>query len=286
MCLIIVAYGLDPSDYPFVVAANRDEFYERPTSKAQFWGPEKKGALILAGKDLQAGGTWLGIKPTQSSFRFAAVTNYREVSKQTKDDKETTKRSRGALVTAFLTSDVTANDFLLGVQEHASSYAGFNLLVGDTNGLWYFSNRGDQGLRKLEPGRVYGLCNRLLDDPWPKVLRSKHGMSVVMKEINACTKEEAIGRLFRLLRDTAKAPTDQLPTDTGHSQDIEKLFSSVFIESDWYGTRASTVFMVQASPEEDSQCLFTCSFSERSFGADGKYLGDVNEEFKVKSAFS
>ena len=234
--------------------------------------------MILAGRDLEAGGTWLGISKS-SSFRFAAVTNYREVSQH----KTSKKRSRGDLVTGFLGSNLPASDFLIQeVQEHASKYAGFNLLVGDNPGLWYYSNRGNQNARKLERGRVYGLCNRLLDDPWPKVVRSRHDMSALMKDVATCesTKEEMPQRLFRMLRDTTKAPTKQLPKDTGHSQEVEKLFSSIFIKSDWYGTRSCTVLMAR---RKDSDDTFTCSFSERSFEAEGKFVGEVNEEFDAKS---
>lgn len=308
MCLIIIAYQCTP-EFSLVLAANRDEFYDRPSSMAHVWSPrrgfytgkgdgdgdEKPSTPILAGKDLQAGGTWLGVGG-KGTFRFAAVTNYREPPADIPPDK---RRSRGGLVSEFLVSDVDARDYLKAIQEHASCYEGFNLLVGDSSGLWYFSNRdvleGAAAMRKLDPGRVYCMCNRLLDDPWPKVVRTRHDMTTLMRSIHNYSADEAKEKLFRMLRDTTKAPDQDLPKDTGMSQEIEKLFSSIFIESDWYSTRASTLVLIpsaeaavaaestKASPDNEG---LVCSFSERSFGMYGEPLGkdtDVNETFTIDS---
>lgn len=217
-----------------VVAANRDEFYDRPSSTAHVWSPRRgfytggqkgeKPTPILAGKDLQAGGTWLGVGG-KGFFRFAAVTNYREPSR----DLGSKRRSRGELVSEFLVSDIPACDYLKAIQEHASCYEGFNLLAGDSSGLWYFSNRdvqeGAAAIRKLDPGRVYCMCNRLLDDPWPKVVSSRQDMTAFMQNVHNYSTEEAKEKLFRLLRDKKKSARSGPAHGYGHEpRDREALF--------------------------------------------------------------
>lgn len=149
MCLLVLAFRQLPGE-PVLLAANRDEFHDRPAAPAQFW-PE--APRLLAGRDLLAGGTWLGLT---RHGRFAAVTNYREPPRGTAP-----RASRGHLVRDYLLGAATAGDYLRALQRRADDYAGFNLLLGDAGQLWWYSNRGGPPQR-LAPG-VYGLSNALLD---------------------------------------------------------------------------------------------------------------------------
>lgn len=225
MCLILLAWRAHP-DYPLVVAANRDEFFSRPTAKAAPW-PEARG--VLAGRDLQAGGTWLGIGP---GGRFAALTNYRDPASQRPE-----AASRGTLVAGFLTGKESAPAYVARVSADAADYNGFNLICGDGEKLMWFSNVGGAA-RELAPG-VYGLCNHLLDTPWPKVQAAKSAL----REGLAALPDDA--PLFELLRDDGIHPDDDLPR-TGVSLEWERLLSAAFVRAPGYGTRSSTVVTVAA----------------------------------------
>ncbi len=223
MCLVLVAWKSHP-DYPLVVAANRDEFFDRPTQGASFW-PE--APELLAGRDLQAGGTWMGIT---RAGRFAALTNFRDPVSVRAD-----AASRGKLVADFLQERQSAAASLAAVAQKARNYNGFNLLVGDGENLAWFSNVGGAP-RLLEPG-IYGLCNHLLDTPWPKVEAAKSALG----EALAALPDNAV--LFRLLRDDTLHPDDALPR-TGVSLEWERLLSAAFVKAPGYGTRSSTVLAV------------------------------------------
>lgn len=225
MCLILLAWRAHP-DYPLVVAANRDEFFARPTAKAAAW-PDARG--VLAGRDLQAGGTWLGIGP---GGRFAALTNFRDPASQRPD-----AASRGGLVAGFLTGNERAPAYVERIAADAAAYNGFNLLCGDGETLVWFSNVGGAA-RTLEPG-VYGLCNHLLDTPWPKVQAAKSGL----REGLAALPDDA--PLFQLLRDDGIHPDADLPR-TGVSLEWERLLSAAFVRAPGYGTRSSTVVAMAA----------------------------------------
>lgn len=218
MCLIAIAWQAHP-DFPLVVAANRDEWRDRPAAPAHWW-PDHPD--LLAGRDLQAGGTWLGITRGR---RFAAVTNFRDPS-----DRRTSALSRGTLVTAFLLGDEAPAAFLARLAGSASQYNGFNLLVGDGDTLFYFGSREGE-VRAVEPG-VHALSNHLLDEPWPKVQRARAALG------------ESLGDgdepLFAMLSDAAPAPDSQLP-DTGVGLERERMLSPILIAGPDYGTRASTV---------------------------------------------
>ncbi len=229
MCLILFAIRQHP-EYPLVITANRDERYERPTQQLAPW-PE--APQVLAGRDLEAGGSWFGIT---RDGRFAAVTNVREWPPQSG-----WPRSRGTLVSDFLLGSMSAADYAAECTRHDDQYAGFNLLVGDSlnrdgGGLWYCSNRGSDPLRQLQPG-LYGLSNGALGDEWPK---TRAGTTALRAELlRGPTPEE----LLALLGDHTVATDAELP-DTGVGIEMERMLSPRFIASDDYGTRASTALLI------------------------------------------
>ena len=229
MCLILFAYGRHPR-YRLVLAANRDEFYGRPTAAARFWD---EAPDLLAGRDLKGGGTWLGVT---RAGRFAAITNYREPGFH-----EKAAPSRGALVTDFLRGEDEPATYLETLAPTAARYNGFNLLIGDvgmqpTAALGYFSNR-EGHVRMLAPG-LYGLSNHLLNTPWPKVERGKALLEEHLQGNNVDASS-----LLDALDDPAQAPDDLLP-DTGVGLAWERALSPLFIRSPDYGTRASSVLLI------------------------------------------
>ncbi len=226
MCLILVAWRAHP-EFPLVVAANRDEFRARPSIGADFW---KENPDVLAGRDLAAGGTWLGFT---RQGRFAALTNFRDPA-QMRD----TAPSRGALVSNFLLGHDTPDAYISALTSSAAAYNGFNLLVGDGAQLVWYSNMGN-GKRVLEPG-VYGLSNELLDSPWPKVRAAKSALSQSLAELP----DDAA--LFDLLHDDRRHPDAELPR-TGVSLELERMLSAAFISGQDYGTRSSTILMTDVA---------------------------------------
>jgi uncharacterized protein with NRDE domain len=229
MCLIAFAWDAHPA-WRLVVAANRDEFYARPTAPADWWADAPD---VLAGRDLREGGTWMGVT---RAGRFAAVTNFRDPGLH----QLAGAPSRGALVADFLRGSVDAEAYAHDLAGRAAAYNGFNLLVGDEGGLFYVSNR-TPGARRLEPG-VYGLSNHLLDTPWPKVVRAKQAMAGALARADGAGGGWDSG-LWEMLGDRVIAADDDLP-DTGVGAERERLLSPPFIRSDVYGTRASTVLTV------------------------------------------
>lgn len=224
MCLILFANEHHPR-YRLILAANRDEFFERPTEPAAFWKDESG---LLAGRDLKSGGTWLGVTRTR---RFAAVTNYREPRRQKAEAP-----SRGVLVTQFLRGRDDPEAYLHRLARTADRYNGFNLIVGDGETLFYFSNR-EERVRRVEPG-VHGLSNHLLDSPWPKVVQGKAAFA-------AAIEGEAVdpNGLLHLLQDRTYAAEADLP-DTGVGDEWERVLSPIFISTPAYGTRSSTVLTI------------------------------------------
>ena len=248
MCLIVFAWRPDHAQ-PLNVAANRDEFYARPSLPLAQWA---EAPQVYAGRDLEAGGTWLGVG---ANGRFAALTNIRD------PHQPPARKSRGELVARFLTGDMSIDDYLADVAGRSLEYAGFNLLVGNANELWHFNARETEAVM-LPPG-VYGLSNAGLDTPWPKLLKARAALEEVLDD----PQPQA---LLALLNDPQTAPFADLP-DTGVGLATETLLSSVFIASPTYGTRASTALIVQADG--------TRWMVERSFGPYGGHLGEV--EIKI-----
>ena len=252
MCLVLIALDSHP-DYSLILAANRDEFYDRPTAPAAFW---VDAPSVLAGRDLKASGTWLGI---DRHGRFAAVTNYRQGQRES-----AAARSRGSLVSDFLTRDVGALEHVERARKEADLYNGFNLIAGDPWGVFYFSNRQGR-VRHLAPG-VYGLSNHLLDTPWPKVAATKSAFGALLND----GAPELTAELFALLSDRNR-PADALLPSTGVAPEWERLLSSAFIASDDYGTRSSTVVLIG----RDGSMVFV----ERSFGPRGVAGAETRFQF-------
>lgn len=232
MCLIALALGVSP-DWPLVVAGNRDEYHARPTLPLARWQTET-GCTIVSGRDLEAGGTWMGLSP---GGRVALLTNVREPLYRPG------LRSRGGLPVAWLSGRAAATEFLDGLDPQA--YSGFNLVIGDlASGHWHWaSNRvaGGAGVapgwqhRRLDPG-LYGLSNAFLDTPWPKTLKLKQAVRVAL----AGGLQEHV--LWEALADPTPAPEAQLP-DTGVAPEAERHLSSAWVRfpDGRYGTRASTL---------------------------------------------
>jgi len=258
VCLIVLARKASPTTL-LAVAANRDEFFARRTAPAAWWADAPD---VLAGRDLEAGGTWLGVT---RGGRFAALTNFRDASAPKKDGAP----SRGGLAADFLRGGVSAADYAAAVRAVAGRYQGFNLLVSDGAELWSFSNVEGEPER-LAPG-VWGLSNHLLETPWPKVTAARIRLATALGEADGAENLET--RLLDLLEDRAPAPDGELPA-TGLPPEWERALSAAFVELPGYGTRASTALVVGT----DGAVRFT----ERSFGPRGVPLGEVREAFEVR----
>jgi uncharacterized protein with NRDE domain len=225
MCLIVFAYNVHPS-YRLILAANRDEFYERPSAPADFWEGQPQ---VLAGRDIKEGGTWLGVT---KKGKFAAITNYRDPASWKNDAP-----SRGKLVSSYISGKQNADNYLKKIFRQTDKYNGFNMILGDGSDVFVFSNRGEK--QKLKPG-IYGLSNHLLNTPWPKVSRSKRLLKAALNK-KGNKLEEA---LFDLLADRHIPPDKKLPA-TGIGLEWERVLSSIFITSPVYGTRSSTILLIR-----------------------------------------
>ncbi len=237
MCLLVFQYDQHPT-YSLVFAGNRDEFYDRPTAPASFWDDTPH---VLAGRDLKAGGTWMGVT---RNGHWGVVTNIRDQHPHRED-----ARSRGTLVADYLQDEPAPRPYLDRIAAEADRYNGFNLLLGTPTSLYYLTNR-EGTAQALESG-LYGLSNDRLDTPWPKVQRAKAGLQ---DHIDADQVSPEI--LLDLLNDRRLAPDDQLP-ETGSGTERERMLSPIFIDGAQYGTRASTVLLIDRAG--------TVTFVERSF---------------------
>lgn len=227
MCLIVVAYKYHP-EYPLILAGNRDEFHERPTQELHIWNEDPQ---ILAGKDLEAGGTWLGIN---QNGKFAALTNHRDLS----NIKEHTL-SRGNIVLDIIRSELSTSDQLSIMTPEFSKYNGFNLIAGTLDDLYFVSNHGDE-IQNIKPG-LYGISNASLNTPWPKTNSALENFSTALNKDQ--TDENDI---FDLLCNTNRYPESILPK-TGLTPEMEIAVSSVFILTKNYGTRSSALLMYDKS---------------------------------------
>lgn len=254
MCLIALAHEAHPL-FELAVAANRDEFYSRPSAPAAFW----EGAPgVLAGRDLRAGGTWLGLT---KNGRFAAVTNYREPGRYKQDAP-----SRGTLVARFLTGREEPEAFAAFLEREGQSYNGFSVIFGSPGLLWHFSNRGGPP-ELLSPG-VHGVSNALMDEPWPKVEKGKRALRDLLDAREPLTAEALLG----ILSDPEPADEAALP-ETGVAREVEKALSPIFTRTKEYGTRSSTAFTV----DREGRVVFV----ERVFDADGHEVGRGAFEFTI-----
>lgn len=224
MCLIFVSLHNHPT-YKLIIAANRDEFYNRRTKAAHFW---KDFHNIVGGRDLEANGTWMAMT---TSGKVSLLTNYR-------DPKNINPKapSRGRLVSNYLEADTGAVEYLKKVESSGKEYNGFNLIAGTSDDLWYYSNYS-KGIKKLTHG-LHGLSNHLMDSPWPKVERGKQKFEQILSNTTVDPKA-----LFEFLYDSETAKDDQLP-DTGIGLERERALSSMFIKTSGYGSRSSTVVLV------------------------------------------
>jgi uncharacterized protein with NRDE domain len=254
VCLLLIAHDAHP-DYRLLVAANRDEFHARPSLPANRW-LDPPG--ILGGRDLESGGTWLAL---HEGGRFAAVTNVRSGRGVRRG-----ARSRGLIVTDFLTGDKDAPAFAMSLASNARDYDGFNLLVHDGLHLTWYSNQADTP-RTLGAG-IYTLSNAELDTRWPKTERLRSGFDAAMSGHSG----DPVSALFEVLRDAKRASDDLLP-DTGVGRDMESTLSSIFIEGSDYGTRCSTILTI----DRDGHARFC----ERRYDSSGHPTGDSGFEIEL-----
>ncbi|TCB51786.1 NRDE family protein [Acinetobacter sp. ANC 4779] len=226
MCIVALAWQV-LEDTPLCLISNRDEFYARPTAGLKIW----QNSPIIAGQDLQSGGTWMGIT---ASGRWAVVTNFRDAT-----DKKTYPTSRGHLIQSFLESDLTPIRFAQALEKCQCDYAGFNLLLGDPDQAVYMSNRGEAP-QVLAQG-VYVVSNGLMTEHWEKTkhLRKRFTQEFLpMLQQNTTTEADIKFTVWDILEDERKIIPELLP-QTGINTEMEQLLSSTFIQSPVYGTRCS-----------------------------------------------
>lgn len=249
MCLIFFSVQDHPT-YKLIVAGNRDEFYNRRTAAAGFW---EDNPDVLGGRDLEGGGTWLGMT---RSGKISMLTNYRDPR-----HIDPLAPSRGHLVADYLLNDVRAEDYMKAVEQRGKEYNGFNLVLGSPDELWYYSNYKN-GVDRIAPG-FHGLSNHLLNTPWPKVMRGKEKFRPLLAKPVLEPDE-----IFDMLYDVEPAPDDKLP-DTGLSTDRERALSSMFIKAENYGSRCTTVILADYAGNilfaERVYDLSTFAYTTRTF---------------------
>ena len=299
MCTLVLSYRQHPN-FPLIVASNRDEFYHRPAARASFWADQPD---LLAGRDLQNGGTWLGITKTG---RFSALTNVRDMQ-----SIRTDAPSRGDLVLSTLlhpspdldldldsdsdpnpnpnsVSDSDPNpdsisisisdsdqgqdqnpypDALQSIQAAAHQYNGFNLITGTLQQLYYYSNIHHQ-TEPLTPG-TYVMSNAFLNTPWPKSIKTKTHFEALLRENRLDAND-----LFALMKDNETFPPEQLP-NTGLSKEMEIKLSSTFIHTETYGTRCTTLLKIDSRGR--------VWFSEKTY-EHGEDAGTTTHEFSISAS--
>ncbi len=255
MCLILFAHRVVPGA-PLIVAANRDEHFDRPAAPAAMWDDHPE---ILAGRDLSGGGTWLGVS---TRGQFAALTNFRNPATHRADAP-----SRGDLVKNFLVGQMSARAYVEHIMREVVSYNGFGLLVWDGREIFFVSNRAPAPMQ-VEPG-VHGLPNHLLNTPWPKVVKGRAGLEKLTRA------PFAFDEYLALLNDTTPAADCDLPK-RGRALERERRHSALRIVNPDYGTRCSTVLRITLDG--------TIDFAERSFLPNGGLAGEVRYQFKMDSS--
>lgn len=253
MCLIVFAWDVHPK-YKLILAANRDEFYDRPSSPAGFWQDHPD---ILGGRDLKAGGSWMTVS---SKGHVAAVTNYRDISNIKPD-----ANSRGELPTGFMLSDCSPSAYIQQLHEHSETYNGFNILAATMDQMVHYSNY-ERKLNIVDRG-IYGLSNALLDTNWPKVERAKRKFQTLVDD--HFTHEQ----LIEMMGDTKIAEEAILP-ETGIPKEMEKALSAMCIRTENYGTCCSTVITLDRNGE--------VNFTEKSFPVGGRQEQTVHFQLTVK----
>lgn len=224
MCTLVFAYKMHP-EYDFIYIGNRDEFKTRPSVGAHYWEDDKR---VVAGMDLEKGGTWAGMTTTG---RMAFITNFREPHL-----KKDGQHSRGFLTRNFLTSEMTPVAYLNSIKSERNAYDPYNLIVGTLDELCYYSNMNNRIL-KLGPG-IHGLSNAFLNSPWYKVVKAKERLSELIY------KDFIIEELFSIL-DDKEIPPDSLLPDTGVPIDLERTLSTIHIDTPSYGTMYKTAILIR-----------------------------------------
>lgn len=255
MCILFIAVNQHP-EYPLIIAANRDEFHLRPTLASDFW---QSYPQLLAGKDQTAGGTWMGIN---KKGRIAALTNIRAPGKQRPN-----ATSRGELAVHYLTQDISTENYLQHLINSHLDYNGYNLLFGELNALKVY-NSFDNSQYDLPDG-VYGLSNASLNSPWPKLDAGRHALANYCQHADILSHEH----LFELLKNMTPAADKALPK-TGIPIEWERRLSSIFIKSPDYGTRSSTLLLLDKQNN--------VRWEERTFSADAELTGTKTYDFKIK----
>jgi uncharacterized protein with NRDE domain len=250
MCLLVIAWQAHPR-YRLVVAANRDEFHERPSAPMAKWPPPND---LLAGRDLRSQGTWLGLDRRR---HFGVVTNFRDLQRPSANAP-----TRGELIPQFLGGQAGPGPFLRNLAPVANDYSGFNLLLSDMESLWYASNRAEGFARPLTPG-VYGLSNQFLDTPWPKLQRVRGRFEAWLTQNASSDPSEP---LFEILNDRTRVSADADLPQTGLSPEWEKVLSAPFVLNPDYGTRCSTVALIESGG--------ALTLAERRFDPQGNVTGN------------
>jgi len=255
VCLLVLAWNAHPR-YRLIVAANRDEFHERPTAPLARWSEPDN---IIGGRDLRAGGAWLAV---DTRHRFGVITNFRDLQQPQPDAP-----SRGHLIPSFLSHEVDVGRFLTALEPQAARYSGFNLLLADDRELWYATNRSEGRTnepfsQRLEPG-IHGLSNEYLDTPWPKLLRVRRRFATWLNEPRA---ELPRAELFDMLADRTRVTSDEELPRTGLPIERERTLSSPFVLDARYGTRCSTIVMIEHSG--------ATLIAERRFDSNGVSTGE------------
>ncbi|WP_164669721.1 NRDE family protein [Virgibacillus doumboii] len=254
MCLINFQLK-DHPNYKLIIAANRDEFYKRPTKEAHFWEDDPE---ILAGRDLKQMGTWLGIT---KHGRFAALTNFRDPEKTTPE-----QLSRGSIVKQYLAEDISSEDFLQSLKRNKENYAGFNVIFGNPDELFHYNNILNEA-QKIHQG-THGLSNHTLNTPWPKVKKGKKNL----REYVMSRKEVHPDRLFEIVSDAEEANDEELP-QTGVGLEFERKLSPLFIKTPEYGTRSSTVLLVD---NNDNVTFIERTYSNGEFADENKFTFKIS----------